>query len=73
MDNKIRKEPPIDRVRFFNARLACEAFSATNPPRVKEDVWDAVVTYSDGRNEYYAIGAPNKKECANGLRRKGIV
>jgi len=64
---------PIDRVRFIDARLTLEAFSASYAMRTGEEAWDALVTYSDGRNEYFEIQAKTTADCANELRRRGIL
>ncbi|MAF44292.1 MAG: hypothetical protein CMI54_09060 [Parcubacteria group bacterium] len=71
-----RLEPltaPVDRVRFISTEMAYEAFSASQRVRSKENLWDAVITYSDGRNEYFGIEAKTVHECANELRRRGAL
>lgn len=64
---------PIDRVRFFNARLACEVFSVAQPIRTPKDGWDALIDYADGRCEYYQFQAESPKELANQLRKRGVL
>ena len=65
--------PPIDRVRFISTEMAYDAFSSSTRVRTKENLWDAVITYSDGRNEYFGIEAGTVAECANELRRRGAL
>lgn len=73
MENDNSQPMPFDRVRFINTTLACEAFSSSYAIRAKEAAWDGLITYSDGRNEYFEIQAKTKEECANELRRRGIL
>ena len=73
MENDNSQPMPIDRVRFIDSTLASEAFSASYAIRTKVPAWDGLITYSDGRNEYFAIQAKTKVECANELRRRGIL
>lgn len=73
MENDNSQPMPIDRVRFINTTLASEVFSSSYAIRTKEAAWDGLITYSDGRNEYFAIQAKTKEKCANELRTKGLL
>lgn len=74
VNSHLRLATPLDRVRLINTRLASELFSsglATDTP--KGESWDALVTYYDGRQEYYELAMPTKEEAVNDLRRRDIV
>lgn len=64
---------PIDKVRFINVRKTEDIFSYCLSQRPKKDQWDALIVYADGRTDYHQILAPNKIECANALRKKGLL
>jgi len=64
---------PIDRVRFIDTRLTQEVFSTSYAMPTPRGAWDALLTYSDGRNEYFEIRAKTKEDCANELRRRGLL
>ena len=70
-----KSEPaPLDRLRLINTRKASELFSAgltATPP--KGENWDALVTYFDGRTEYFELGEPTKEKAVNQLARRNIV
>ena len=64
---------PVDRVRFIDSTLTQEAFCASYGMRTPQGSWDALITYSNGINEYFEIQAKSMEECANELRRRGIL